>query len=417
MRTRILAVTVMLSVGAAGLLTVFAPEEAAAIPAFSRQTGKSCSTCHSAFPKLNQTGQNFRTNGFRFPEDGEWNEVQDLKHVPLSMEIEVEAEFEKEDGDSQKSIMHIDEVELLAGTPLGKNGVFSAYSVLSFSQGEVAVGQAYGQVNDLIGETGHGLLNAKVGQFEISLPFLSSTQRVIKNRYFAQEFMGIVGSNRGNNTLGNETEHETAEIYNSAVELNGQIVGKEAKDLTHRFYVGAFQPRALNDGNKLGWPGLYAMYAVNFLENFNLGAIYKRDVVNSGALDPFTPNDKKGVNKWGVSGDAKIGPFIATLGYFRSDGLPSDVSGTTYPGIDKSIQNYMAEVLFIPNKTWLVGGRFDHIDQESYQSSSRTTVMGRYNILPSVYIQAEWRVQDGGGAGSSSGTDTLNGRAFLVALF
>jgi hypothetical protein len=62
---------VLLSIGASGLMVIVAPEQAEAIPAFSRQTEKSCSTCHDAFPKLNQTGQNFRTNGFRFPEDKE----------------------------------------------------------------------------------------------------------------------------------------------------------------------------------------------------------------------------------------------------------------------------------------------------------------------------------------------------------
>lgn len=415
-RVRIMLGAVLLSVAITGVLAIVVPKTAEAIPAFSRQTEKSCSTCHSAFPKLNQTGQNFRTNGFRFPEDKEWKEVQDLKHVPLSAEVEVEAEFEKEAGGSQKSLLHIDEVALLAGTPLGKNGIFSAYGVVNFAQQSVGVGQAYGQVNDLIGETGHGLLNAKVGQFEISLPFLSSTQRVIKQRYFAQEALGIIGSRRELNEI-NATEHETDEIYNTAVELNGQIVGKEAGDLTHRYYVGAYQPRSLNDGNRLGAPGFYAIYAINLFENFNIGAIYKRDVVNS-ALDPFTPNDKRSVNKWGVSGDAKIGPFIATVGYFRSDGLPIDVIGN-FPNSDthRALQNYMAELLFIPNKKWVLGARFDHIDQELVQSSSRTTVMGRYNILPNVYLQGEWRVHDGGGVGGASTTDSLNGRAFLVALF
>ena len=116
-----------------GLSALVAPKEAEAIPAFSRQTEKSCSTCHSAFPKLNQTGQNFRTNGFRFPEDKEWNDVQDLKHVPLSAEVEVEAEFDKDGWDggsnannSQNSLLQIDEIALLAGTPLGKDGRFLA---------------------------------------------------------------------------------------------------------------------------------------------------------------------------------------------------------------------------------------------------------------------------------------------------
>ena len=41
---------------------------ALAIPAWSRQTGEPCSTCHDVIPKLNHTGQEFRVNGFRLPD-------------------------------------------------------------------------------------------------------------------------------------------------------------------------------------------------------------------------------------------------------------------------------------------------------------------------------------------------------------
>lgn len=130
MRRYVLLLTILLSILTSCLTELFAPSEAEAIPAFSRQTGESCSTCHVAYPKLNQTGQNFRTNGFRFPEDKEWQDVQDLKHVPLSAEIEVEAEYTKTRGtgaSGQESLLKIDEVELLAGAPLGKEGRFSGY--------------------------------------------------------------------------------------------------------------------------------------------------------------------------------------------------------------------------------------------------------------------------------------------------
>lgn len=148
----------------------------------------------------------------------------------------------------------------------------------------------------------------------------------------------------------------------------------------------------------------------------SIGVIYKRDVVNS-TLDPFTPADKKGVNKWGVAGEAKLGPFITTVGYFRSDGLPHTAG--VFPGSDtnRGLQNYMAEVLFIPSRLWVLGARFDHIDQELAQSSSRTTVMGRYNITPSVYCQAEWRVTDSGTIGVTPAPDSLNGRVYLVVPF
>lgn len=42
-----------------------------AIPAFSRKYQTSCSTCHSNFPELNDFGEAFKKNGFKFPKDDE----------------------------------------------------------------------------------------------------------------------------------------------------------------------------------------------------------------------------------------------------------------------------------------------------------------------------------------------------------
>ena len=42
-----------------------------AIPAFARQYGTSCSTCHVDFPKLNDFGKAFKDAGFKFPKDDE----------------------------------------------------------------------------------------------------------------------------------------------------------------------------------------------------------------------------------------------------------------------------------------------------------------------------------------------------------
>lgn len=52
------------------LMVVVAPR-AIAIPAFSRQYGTSCSTCHIDFPKLNDFGKAFKDAGFKFPKDDE----------------------------------------------------------------------------------------------------------------------------------------------------------------------------------------------------------------------------------------------------------------------------------------------------------------------------------------------------------
>lgn len=53
---------------AAVLLAVLgAPVSAWAVPAFARQYGTSCQTCHVAFPKNTPFGEAFRRNGYRFP--------------------------------------------------------------------------------------------------------------------------------------------------------------------------------------------------------------------------------------------------------------------------------------------------------------------------------------------------------------
>src|SRR6201993_2708788 len=51
-----------------------------AIPAFSRQYGTSCSTCHLDFPKLNDFGKSFKDAGFKFPKNDE-----DFIKVPAVM--------------------------------------------------------------------------------------------------------------------------------------------------------------------------------------------------------------------------------------------------------------------------------------------------------------------------------------------
>src|SRR6266852_2462904 len=42
-----------------------------AIPAFSRKYGTSCTTCHNNYPELNDFGEVFKKNGFKFPKDDE----------------------------------------------------------------------------------------------------------------------------------------------------------------------------------------------------------------------------------------------------------------------------------------------------------------------------------------------------------
>jgi hypothetical protein len=73
--------------GACGLLLFFAPQSRA-IPAFSRQYGTSCMTCHIDFPKLNDFGKAFKDAGFKFPKDDD----SFLKVAPVMLGAEANKE-------------------------------------------------------------------------------------------------------------------------------------------------------------------------------------------------------------------------------------------------------------------------------------------------------------------------------------
>jgi hypothetical protein len=53
------------------LIMLSSVPKSSAIPAFSRKYQTSCTTCHSNYPELNDFGEAFKKNGFKFPKDDE----------------------------------------------------------------------------------------------------------------------------------------------------------------------------------------------------------------------------------------------------------------------------------------------------------------------------------------------------------
>ena len=60
------------------------------MPFFARRIGRDCTYCHTLIPKLNEMGRTFRSNGYRFTAEEEWQDVRDWQTVPVSVEAEVE---------------------------------------------------------------------------------------------------------------------------------------------------------------------------------------------------------------------------------------------------------------------------------------------------------------------------------------
>ena len=58
------------AIAVVGAILASAPKSSA-IPAFSRKYQTACTTCHNNYPELNDFGEAFKKNGFKFPKDDE----------------------------------------------------------------------------------------------------------------------------------------------------------------------------------------------------------------------------------------------------------------------------------------------------------------------------------------------------------
>ncbi len=122
-----------------GGLVLF-PSSASAIPAFARRYGVSCSACHSAWPQLNQAGWSFMMSGYRRLNGRELTPTtKDVELAagalsmpaipPLAIQATLGFDFQEvrvraSDGTKATrtgSSFDVNELELLAGTPLGRH--------------------------------------------------------------------------------------------------------------------------------------------------------------------------------------------------------------------------------------------------------------------------------------------------------
>ena len=103
--------------------------DAQAIPAFARQEGVKCSSCHNAWPQLNAKGRSYKENGYRF--SGDLDEPRKLGDLledspPLAALLVARPYDKKKSGDPKNRSFH--EFELFAGGAFNDN--WSGYAEL-----------------------------------------------------------------------------------------------------------------------------------------------------------------------------------------------------------------------------------------------------------------------------------------------
>ena len=220
--------------------------ESTYIPAFARMYRTTCSTCHTAAPKLNVMGEAFRLNGYRMPESGlllrrddplplgddawrdEWprsiwpGEIPG--RIPLALRIQSDAHVTTESGGD--GVVRYDmpsEIYLLAGGSIG--GSISTFLEMEWSRdGGLEVAQAKVLFQDLIGEGG---LNLWLGQLNPYLFTFADRQidRAARQKFAWQEFSPsklVLGNPSTGAEVTSESDFELGGTYPS-VEFNGLL--------------------------------------------------------------------------------------------------------------------------------------------------------------------------------------------------
>jgi hypothetical protein len=209
MKSRVLNTSILASLTAVvvvmWVMLAWVPKSSA-IPAFSRKYQTSCTTCHNNYPELNDFGEAFKKNGFKFPKDDEVF----VKEPPVLLGSKAQKEafpgavypgeipgflpiaFRYEGNftlNRKQPAGFIQQNGFAPRTDLFAPNTFTIISAGSFGQNfsfwiddDISVGaaNANGGMGDgwlKYSDLGHGIglpknaLNVRFGQFELDLPF------------------------------------------------------------------------------------------------------------------------------------------------------------------------------------------------------------------------------------------------------
>ena len=149
------------------LAAVAAAEPVLAIPAFARRYGVACDYCHQGYPKLNPVGQRFKERGLRMDQEDPFVAADWLRGVPVSLRAFGTHYFLDGADDATTATGKV----VSAGSLGRRLSYWADYEALvrvdSDDTFDGRVDNAWAQVELVT----RGRLYAKLGRFELDLPF------------------------------------------------------------------------------------------------------------------------------------------------------------------------------------------------------------------------------------------------------
>lgn len=230
--TRSLLLIVPLVALAASWLT---PRSVQTLPLFARKYKMECVQCHSAFPRLNKFGMEFRQRGYRL-EGADGTSPWEEDAFPLSLVGNVGVEYTSvnaADSTGARSTLATsgfrqNAVEFHSAGTLAKKVTFHFDNGFATDTGLLETGMAFVQFDDF-GKK--GALNLKAGIYDAEIPYLASSRRTTQAEYMMPVTLdgrglelngaqkgwwyaaGLINSDRTAGKPGDKTRNNLENIY------------------------------------------------------------------------------------------------------------------------------------------------------------------------------------------------------------
>jgi hypothetical protein len=169
---------------------------ASAVPVFARKYGFECIMCHSNFPRLNDFGQRYRSNGYQLP--GRENEEKTILESPTPLALRTSAGYNYDVltnyGGSDTREFQINGLDLLSAGLLYRNiGYMLVYPPhIEASRGVVGQGGTIEMANIMFSHLFKSTwLNLRVGRFEPAYVPFSVKRSLTASPYEIYDYSGL----------------------------------------------------------------------------------------------------------------------------------------------------------------------------------------------------------------------------------
>lgn len=380
-------------------LSLAAPPDAAAIPAFSRMFGQSCSACHNPFPQLNQAGEEFRLSGYtRFEGGTAIPKVPPITAgklslpgiVPLSIAATLGFDYHRVEERSRETgattttspnSFNLEEVELLAGAPLNKHLSFFvdfALAETEFEEGKFTLEGpdvpmlAAVSFNNLFVDD---LLNLRVGAYELPVGFSPEHRRISIAPYGIYEasapmLLGLEGPRAS----GVASEKEIFMLAESQLlaELYGTAYSERlgVSNLYVRYHIGTSNDSNVNADNNES-KSIFGRLSVTFMDQ-TLGffGLYSPDVLDKSPPAGF-PKASSSVTRFGPDVHLRFFDERLTVKLQHLFARDSDPTGV---GTPFEFSGGFVEVNYLfpsPIGTFVPLARFDYVLADKFDNTAR----------------------------------------------